>query len=115
MSARPRPGARCSRASGPRTRSCSPTTVTATTPGGRRTRRCWTSSSQSTLLPEHRRTAVDPRPSDFDRDWQATLDPLDGQPARPQIDALPLRSTDFATLYAVRITSLGPYRLFGYL
>ena len=28
---------------------------------------------------------------------------------------LPLRSTDFATLYGVRLTSLGPYRLFGYL
>jgi len=28
---------------------------------------------------------------------------------------LPLRSTDFATLYSVRLTSLGPYRLFGYL
>jgi len=28
---------------------------------------------------------------------------------------LPLRSTDFATLYGVRLTSLGPYRVFGYL
>ena len=28
---------------------------------------------------------------------------------------LPLRSTEFATLYGVRLTSLGPYRLFGYL
>jgi hypothetical protein len=26
-----------------------------------------------------------------------------------------LRSTEFATLYGVRLTSLGPYRLFGYL
>lgn len=58
---------------------------------------------------------MDPRPSDFDRYWQDTLDALARQPARPQIDTLPLRSTDFATLYAVRITSLGPYRLFGYL
>src|SRR5207247_9262777 len=30
-------------------------------------------------------------------------------------DVLPIRSTPFATLYSVRLTSLGPYRLFGYL
>ena len=58
---------------------------------------------------------MDPRPSDFDRYWQDTLDALGRQPARPQIDPLPLRSTEFATLYGVRLTSLGPYRLFGYL
>ena len=34
---------------------------------------------------------------------------------RPRSTALPLRSTAFATLYGVRLTSLGPYRLFGYL
>lgn len=47
--------------------------------------------------------------------WQDTLDSLARCPARPEIDALPLRSTAFATLYGVRLTSLGPYRLFGYL
>jgi cephalosporin-C deacetylase len=47
--------------------------------------------------------------------WQQTLDDLARYPARPEIDLLPLRSTDFATLYGVRLTSLGPYRLFGYL
>ena len=55
------------------------------------------------------------RPADFDRYWQATLDELAGYPARPSLAALPLRSTEFATLYGVRLTSLGPYRLFGYL
>ena len=47
--------------------------------------------------------------------WQQILDELADYLARPEIDLLPLRSTDFATLYAVRLTSIGPYRLFGYL
>ena len=55
------------------------------------------------------------RPADFDQYWQDTLDALAGYPACPEIDALPLRTTDFATLYGVRLTSLGPYRVFGYL
>ena len=55
------------------------------------------------------------RPGDFDQYWQDTLDTLAGYPACPEIDALPLRTTDFATLYGVRLTSLGPYRVFGYL
>src|SRR5258705_4076842 len=55
------------------------------------------------------------RPADFDQYWQDTLDTLAGYPACPEIDALPLRTTDFATLYGVRLISLGPYRLFGYL
>jgi cephalosporin-C deacetylase len=55
------------------------------------------------------------RPGDFDQYWQDTLDTLAGYPACPEIDVLPLRTTEFATLYAVRLTSLGPYRVFGYL
>ena len=58
---------------------------------------------------------MDQRPGDFEQYWQQTLDTLAGYPACPEIDVLPLRSTDFATLYGVRLTSLGPYRLFGYL
>ena len=58
---------------------------------------------------------MDQRPGDFDQYWQQTLDALAGYPACPEVDVLPLRSTDFATLYGVRLTSLGPYRVFGYL
>jgi len=47
--------------------------------------------------------------------WQETLGALGRCPACPEIDVLPLRSTAFATLYGVRLTSLGPYRLFAYL
>ncbi len=58
---------------------------------------------------------MDTKPADFDQYWQQTLDDLAGYPARPELEVLPLRTTDFATLYGVRLTSLGPYRLFGYL
>jgi cephalosporin-C deacetylase len=50
-----------------------------------------------------------------DRYWQDTLDTLARYPAAPEIEPLPLRSTEFATLYGVRLTSIGPYRLYGYL
>ena len=51
----------------------------------------------------------------FHEYWQEPLEVLARVPARPEIDVLPLRSTPFATLYGVRLTSVGPYRLFGYL
>ena len=47
--------------------------------------------------------------------WDEVLASLARYPARPEIEAIPLRSTVFATLYGVRLTSLGPYRLYGYL
>ena len=53
--------------------------------------------------------------ADFDQYWRQTLEALAGYPACPEIDVLPLRSTNFATLYGVRLTSPGPYRVFGYL
>jgi cephalosporin-C deacetylase len=58
---------------------------------------------------------MDTKPADFEQYWQQTLDDLARHATRPDLELLPLRSTDFATLYGVRLTSLGPYRLFGYL
>jgi cephalosporin-C deacetylase len=58
---------------------------------------------------------MDTKPADFAYYWQQTLDDLARHPAQPELELLPLRSTDFATLYGVRLTSLGPYRLYGYL
>ena len=58
---------------------------------------------------------MDQAPGDLHEYWQETLDALARYPACPEIDLLPLRSTAFASLYGVRLTSLGPYRLFGYL
>lgn len=54
-------------------------------------------------------------PADFVSYWQHTLADLAAYPARPEVDVLPLRTTEFATLYSVRLTSCGPYRLFAYL
>jgi cephalosporin-C deacetylase len=47
--------------------------------------------------------------------WEQALRGLARYPARPEIEVLPLRCAPFATLYGVRLTSLGPYRLYGYL
>jgi cephalosporin-C deacetylase len=58
---------------------------------------------------------MDTTPTDFAQYWRQTLDDLAGYSARPELERLPLRTTDFATLYGVRLTSRGPYRLFGYL
>jgi cephalosporin-C deacetylase-like acetyl esterase len=55
------------------------------------------------------------KPDDFDAYWQDTLGTLARYPASPELDLIPLRCTDFATTYGVRLTSLGPYRLFAYL
>ena len=53
--------------------------------------------------------------ADFDSFWQAVLAELAGLPAAPEVEEIPLRSTDFATTYGVRLTSIGPYRISGYL
>ena len=55
------------------------------------------------------------KPEGFDVYWDAVLAELDATPAEPEVEVIPLRETDFATLYGVQITSIGPYRLFGYL
>lgn len=55
------------------------------------------------------------KPSGFDAYWDAVLAELDATPAEPEIEVILLRETDFATLHGVQITSVGPYRLFGYL
>ena len=55
------------------------------------------------------------KPSGFDAYWDAVLAELDATPAEPEVEVIPLRETDFATLHGVQITSIGPYRLFGYL
>jgi len=57
----------------------------------------------------------EPTPAAVRDYWQETLAALARYPARPEIEPLPLRSTLFAQLFGVRLTSLGPYRLFGYL
>ena len=53
--------------------------------------------------------------SDFGQYWNNALNELAHYPAAAEVELLPMRCTDFATMYSVRLTSIGPYRLFGYL
>ena len=53
--------------------------------------------------------------SDFQTYWRQTLDELARVPAAPEVEPLPMRSTDYAEMYAVKLTSVGPYRLYAYL
>ena len=55
------------------------------------------------------------RPADFDAYWEETLQQLAKVPPAPELAEMPLRSTDYATAYSVRLTSIGPYRIFAYL
>ncbi len=52
---------------------------------------------------------------DFGQYWDETIAELADYPAKPEVELLPVRCTDFATMYSVRLTSIGSYRLFGYL
>ncbi|MEV0386785.1 acetylxylan esterase [Nonomuraea sp. NPDC050643] len=51
----------------------------------------------------------------FDSYWSAVDEELAAIPARPVLDLVPARTTDEATSYTVRLTSTGPYRVFGHL
>src|SRR3989475_7886152 len=130
MSARRTRATRCSSGSAPGTSTSIPTMATATTRDGTVTAPSSTGSSRaiSWIATEacdeagaepgdesRRERMMDPTDASVREYWQDTLDDLARYPARPEIDMLPVRSTPFATLYGVRLTSLGPYRLFGYL
>ena len=55
------------------------------------------------------------KPADFEEFWSNVLEELAGVPIAPELEPIPLRSTEFADTYGVRVTSIGPYRLYGYL
>jgi cephalosporin-C deacetylase len=61
------------------------------------------------------RPGDDRRPVDFADYWQRVEAELAALPAAPEEEPLPLRSTEFADCYTVRLTGIGPYRLFAYL
>ena len=54
------------------------------------------------------------RPEDFEGFWRNAMSELAVFPAAPEIEAIPLRGTDFSATYGVRLTSIGPYRIFCY-
>lgn len=57
---------------------------------------------------------ISPRPADFDEYWATTMDDLAALPVAPELTPLPMRSTDFGTVYGLRMTSLNAYRIFAY-
>ncbi len=53
-------------------------------------------------------------PTGFDPFWDEIDAELATIPAAPAMEASPLRSTPFSTTHQVRLTSIGPYRIFGW-
>ncbi len=53
-------------------------------------------------------------PADFAAYWDALDAELAALPPPPILEPLPLRSSDEYTCYTVKLTSVGPYRIFGY-
>jgi len=52
---------------------------------------------------------------DFDSYWNNLLEQLDALPPAAEETGIPLRSDEHCVCYSVKLTSWGPYRLFGYL
>ncbi len=57
---------------------------------------------------------IPPAPPDFDAYWNTVMEELAALPAAAHLSVNLMRTTDFATVYDVRLTSMGPYRLFAY-
>lgn len=54
------------------------------------------------------------RPADFDAYWDEVDKRLAAAPGAPELNPLPIRSNEHCDVYTLRITSPGPYRIFGY-
>jgi cephalosporin-C deacetylase len=53
-------------------------------------------------------------PAGFELYWEDVDERLAALPPAPQLDLLPIRTNEYCDVYALRITSVGPYRIFGY-
>ncbi|MBR97912.1 MAG: hypothetical protein CL887_05405 [Dehalococcoidia bacterium] len=58
---------------------------------------------------------ADNRPLDFGKFWYELGKELSDIPMLSEIAPIPLRSNEFCDLYGVSLTSVGPYKIFGYL
>jgi cephalosporin-C deacetylase-like acetyl esterase len=59
-------------------------------------------------------SSVATTPADFAAYWDALDAELEALPAAADLEPLPLRSSDRYTCYTLKLTSAGPYRIFGY-
>lgn len=57
----------------------------------------------------------DNRPLDFGQFWYSLGKELNEIPIGAETEILAIRSTDFAELYGVHLSSIGPYTIYGYL
>lgn len=57
---------------------------------------------------------ISTKPIDFEHHWAETEKELSALPIAPELTPIPMRSTDFGTVYGLRLTSLGAYRIFAY-
>ena len=53
------------------------------------------------------------KPADFESFWDDVDNDLAGIAIAPEVEYIRMRSNNDADLYGVRITSVGPYRLFA--
>jgi cephalosporin-C deacetylase len=53
-------------------------------------------------------------PNDFEAYWAQTMEELAALPPAAELTWSALRSTEFSDLYELRLTSVGPYRIFAY-
>lgn len=60
-------------------------------------------------------TAADVAPADLAAYWEQTLAELATLEPAPEVEWIPMRSTATYDYYGLRLTSLGRYRIFGYL
>ena len=58
---------------------------------------------------------IDNRPIDFGQFWYSLGKELSEIPVAAETEILQMRSTDFADLYGVHMSSIGPYKIYGYL
>lgn len=58
--------------------------------------------------------SVPAAPADFAAYWNTVNTELARLPIAPELNALPIRTTDFGTVYGLHLTSIGPYRVFAY-
>jgi cephalosporin-C deacetylase len=59
-------------------------------------------------------TETTARPADFEAYWEQIDRDLEREAPAPDLEPLELHSSDSFTVHALRITSLGAYRIFGY-
>jgi cephalosporin-C deacetylase-like acetyl esterase len=57
---------------------------------------------------------IAPQPPGFESYWLGVMEELAALPPAPELTLSPLRTTEFATLYELRLTSSGPYRIFAF-